>query len=346
MKKKELVILTARNRFFGQTRKPWSSIDVGKVAALFEQEGHQVEVYDFHQVFNENLNIENKTILYAFSQKENYREYIRDIMYHLSKKNRIIPDYDLLKCHENKGYQEIYKREIGLNGLLANYYTSHKEIDTQKVSFPLVLKTTRGSNGKGVYLITGNDQLKKVLKKLKNTFDIFTHIDLFRRRYFRKKKFKDYPNYSDLVDYYEYKEYLVHEMNFVLQQFVPNLDFDYRVLVAHDRYYVMKRDVKIGDFRASGSKIFSFDQEPDVGLLDFSSAIYEKFDAPFLSIDVLYNGTDYYMVEYQALHFGTSVVAKSKGFFTKTSGSWVFIKEKPVLESIFASTYHKYLQEH
>jgi len=344
MQKKDIVIFTSRNRFFGQTRKPWSSLDVEKIVAVLQLNDFKVQVYDFHELVNRPVEIKDKLVFYAFSQKDNYRQYIRDVMYHLSKHNKIIPSYDLLKCHENKGYQELFKREIGLQSLQAGYYTSYREVDIDRLEFPVVLKTIQGTNGKGVFLLRNKADFFKVVKKLSHPLGLFTHLDLLRRKYFRKKKFSEYPDFSDRRDYEEYREYLRVEEDFVLQQYVPNLDFDYRVLVACGRYYVMKRSVKNGDFRASGSKLFNFSKVPDQGLLNYARSVYEKFDTPFLSLDVMFDGKNYFLGEFQALHFGMSVMAKSEGFFGHLGESeWAFVEEKPDLEKIFGKTLVSYL---
>lgn len=343
---RDLVILTSRNKFFGQTRKPWSSLDVEKMAFLLTEKGWKVELFDFHQVVNKPVDLQNRTIFYAFSQKDNQRQYINDIIYHLSKENRVVPSFDLLKCHENKGYQEIYKKTIGLNGLWGKYYTSGQEIETASLEFPLVLKTTQGTNGKGVYLVKDRKGLLQLMKKLRNRLGLGKQIDLLRRKYFRKKKFREYPNFSDRQDYLEYREYVKVEKNFILQEYVPGLDFDFRVLVACDRFYVMKRSVNKGDFRASGSKKFSFSTIPDDALLNYARSVYQAFDTPFLSLDIMYNGQKFFLGEFQALHFGMSVVAQSGGFFNQLqNGSWVFAAEKPDLENLFALTLVHFLNQ-
>ncbi len=341
--KKDLVILTSKNKFMGQTRKPWSSLNVQKIISELRGHGYNIEQYDFHEIVNRNIPLRDRNIFYAFSQKDNYRQYIRDIMYWLSKYNRIIPSYDLLKCHENKGYQEIYKKITGYDGLKGEYYTSVDEVDESKLQYPVVLKTISGSNGKGVYLIKNQAEFQKTTRLLRNTLTIPAQIDLLRRKYFRKKKFSDYPFYSDRQDYIEYREYLKVEENFIIQQFVPGLSYDYRVLICMDKYYFMRRSVKKGDFRASGTKLFHFSTAPDAGLLDFAQKVYGYFDTPFLSIDVLFDGKQYYLAEFQALHFGTNVVTKSTGYFTQQNGRWDFVSEKPALESLFARTLVAYL---
>lgn len=341
-----LVILTCNNKFFGQTRKPWTSLKTNIIYDELTDNGYNIEMYNFHEVFNKGIDIHNKTIFYSFSQKSYYRQYIKDIMYHLSKYNKIIPSYDLLKCHENKGYQEVFKKEIGLNSLNSKYFTSLDEVDFSSLSYPVVLKTTEGSNGKGVFLIKAKSDFDKIQHKLERKFSFAQKLDLFRRKYFRKKKFVEYPEFSNRQDYIEFKEYIKEKQNFIIQDFVPGLTFDYRVLIAYDRYYVTRRNVKKGDFRASGTKLFEFSKKVNQSLLDFSKSVYDKFDSPFLSIDVLYNGSEFFLGEYQALHFGTSVVVKSDGFFKfdSSDGNWYFKEEKPELEKVFARTIMTYLE--
>lgn len=346
MNTKNLVILTCRKNFFGQTRKPWVSLDVDKICQILQDKGFEIEKYDFHEVINNGIDLKDKTILYSFSQKDNYREYIKDIIYYLGKKNHVVPSYDLLKCHENKGYQELYKKQLGIHGLSAGYYTSSEEVDQSTLSFPLILKTLDGSNGKGVYLLQNYKDFKDITKGLSKMFGLGKQIDLLRRRYFRKKKFKEYPGYSDQTDYREYKHHKKIERSFILQEFVPDLDCDYRVLVAIDRYYVIRRDIKEGDFRASGSKLFRFSDVPDVPLLNYAREIYRNFDSPFLSMDIVFDGKEHQLVEYQALHFGVNAIVKSKGYFAfANSNTWGFIEEKPVIENVFAKTFADYLNK-
>jgi glutathione synthase/RimK-type ligase-like ATP-grasp enzyme len=344
MQQKEILVLTGQNRFFGQTRKPWVSINTEKLFKIFRENGYQIQVMDFHEAFDNENEIKGKIILYGFSQKENYRSYIHDIIFYLSKNNTVIPAYDLLKCHENKGYQELYRKSINIKGLKSGYFSASCEVNLESYPFPFILKTIKGSNGKGVYLVKSKKAFYKITDSLKKRFSVGTTLDLFRRKYLRKKKFENYPDYSDRKDYFEYRDYITSGESFIIQEYVAGLNFDYRVLAAYDRFYVMKRSVKKGDFRASGSKIFTFSEQPESDLLDFASNIYRKFDAPFLSMDILFDNKNYYLVEFQASHFGVSVIIKSQGYFSNSnSNTWEFVKEKPDLENVFARTFMKYL---
>lgn len=346
MKNNNLVILTGRYNFFGQTRKPWSSLNIDRIFEILQHHGYAVEKYEFQEVVNKQVEIRDKTVFYTFSHQEHYRQYIGDVLYFLSASNKIIPSYELFKCHENKGFQELYKRAVGLNGLKSNYFSFYEDVDFANLNYPVVLKTVKGSNGKGVFLIRNKKDFLEKAKKLLKGQSLAAKVDLFRRKYFRKKKFKEYPDFSDRKDYVEYREYIKIEENFVLQEFVPGLSFDYRVLIAFDRFYVTQRSVNKGDFRASGTKRFGFSKTPDPGLLNYAKAVYDRFDTPFLSIDVLYDGKEYYLAEYQALHFGVNVIVKSEGYFqSDENGQWLFVEDKPVLEDIFSRTLMAYLDK-
>lgn len=347
MKNNKIILLTGNNNFFGQTRKPWVSMDVDNLQYSIHVQGFDVEKYSFHEILNQDKDIRNSIIFYTFSQKINRRDYIKDVVYFLDNgSNILIPSYDLLLCHENKGFQELFKKRIKLSSLNSYYFSSIEEISDYPIQFPTVLKTVDTSNGKGVFLVKNQTELVKIVEKLERQ-NIFTWLDLIRRKYFRRKKsYKHYPDYSNSKDYYQYKDYILKEKNFILQEFVPGLDHDYRVLIFYDKYYVMKRYTKKNDFRASGTKIQEFDIEFDHRLLDYAREVYHKFDTPFLSLDIGFHNGKFFLFEFQALHFGINVLVKSVGSYTLDDEKWNFNRNRkqPELESEIASALVKYVK--
>jgi glutathione synthase/RimK-type ligase-like ATP-grasp enzyme len=311
---KFLLLLTGHNNFFGQTRKPWVSIDIEKFIKYLGEFGHKVTAMEFHQAFNQLSNIKDEIVFYTFHQKSEIREYIKDIVYELSKSNNVIPSFDLLKCHENKGYQELLRKSLGIKGLNSYYFSSYKDIDKYDIKYPVILKTEDGSNGTGVFKCNDENELSHKIKSF-GSVDVFTKLDLFRRKYFRKeKKYSLYPDYSNEKDLELYSDYVKPEKRFILQEFVPNQMNDYRVVIAYDKYFPLKRYNKINDFRASGSKKFDFSFEPDDALLNKAMEIKVKIDSPMLSIDLIFDERDnsYKLIEFQALHFGISSIIGNK----------------------------------
>jgi glutathione synthase/RimK-type ligase-like ATP-grasp enzyme len=343
---KSLIVLTGNNSFFGQTRKPWTSIDYNKMESEIEKHGYKVHHYAFHEIFNKKIHISDSTIFYTFSQKPELIRYILDTLLYLKDfNNKLIPNLELLRCHENKGYQELYKSKLGIKSLPSFYFSNLRDLESYELSYPIVLKTVDGSNSKGVFLIKDKDDLYLRVKAFEQ-IGFFDVMDLIRRKYFRKhKKYVEYPSYSNRKDYYEYKDYIRPNKRFILQQFVPDLKCDYRVLILFDRYYITKRHVKDNDFRASGAKKFDFNFEPSEEVMAFSREIYQKFDTPFLSIDLAYDGIECHLLEYQALHFGLNVLVKSKGYYTFSEGVWSFTEKRPNIEKDLIRGLIKHLGE-
>ena len=343
--KKKIVLLTDNN-FFGQTRKPWVSMDTNKIISILQNKGFDVESYSFHEVLNKKIEIDNAVIFYTFSQKPEIRNYISNIVTYLANfNNKLIPNLELLKCHENKGFQELYKQSLGVKSLNAFYFSNILDLESYEFQYPIVFKTVDGSNGKGVSLIKSKKELFQTVEKYER-INFFEKLDLFRRKYFRKKKtYKEYPNYCNEKDLIQYSEYIKPNKRFVLQEFIPNLKWDFRVLIIFDRYYITKRHVRTNDFRASGAKKFNFNFKPDDKILNFAKDIYSKFDNPFLSIDIAFDGENCYLLEYQALHFGLNVLVKSEGYYSYSNNKWINNKKKPKIEEDLIYGLVRYLKK-
>jgi hypothetical protein len=147
--KNRIVVLTGNNNFFGQTRKPWVSMNFKKIHNILCENGFTVEKYTFNEIAGLDDRINNSLIFYTFSQKLNRRIYINDIIRYIDNgSNFLIPSYDLLKCHENKGYQELYKKKIGLNTISAHYFSSIDELRHHDIK--LIYSEENISEGKKV----------------------------------------------------------------------------------------------------------------------------------------------------------------------------------------------------
>jgi len=347
MAERKVYILTGNNDFFGQTRKPWVSMNVNKIMNVIRNSDFPVEKCTFHEIINQKKIIESGIVFYTFSQKLNRRNYIKDVVRFLDSNNNIlIPSYDLLLCHENKGYQELFKKKIDLHSLKSFYFSSIDELSEYEINFPIVLKSVDTSNGKFVFKINDEVELKQKIEQLVRQ-NFFTKLDLIRRKYFRKKKtYENYPDYSNRKDYFQYRDYILKENNFILQEFIPGLTFDYRVLAISDRFYVMKRFTREGDFRASGTKIQKYDIEVDDNLLNYAKDVSAKVGTPFISLDIGVLENRYYLFEFQALHFGINAVVKTKGYYQQQGGNWIFVESDQRIEEVIGHGLVNYINTH
>lgn len=336
---KELYILTGYDGFIGQTRKPWVSLDTPRFVEELTRLGYQPRVHEYHEVVNGKVKIENSPVFYSFSHRHNLHDYIRDLLIYLEGQgNTLIPSYRMFSCHENKGWQELNKNSLGIHGLKALYFSSKRELKHYELRFPLVFKTLTGSNSTGVALVHSVEDIYRQLAKHEPTLSLGKKLDFWRRKHLRRKKvFPGFPNYDLRRDAENYIDYATSEIPFVLQEYVPGLSCDYRVLALGEKYFISKRLTREGDFRASGGKRFDFSPENPYPLLDKARELYQGFGSPFLSIDL---GQDaqgkLYLFEYQAAHFGTQTVMCSKGYYQKEGDSWRFTEATPQFERFLA----------
>ena len=347
MQNNRVIVLTGDRKFFGQTRKPWVSLDVNVLCDNLKKQGFEPEVHSYHEIINDKFLPQNSLILYSFSQRPNVRQYIKDAVRFLDDgTNMIVPSYDLLLCHENKGFQEIFKKRHNISTLPAYYFTHPDQLADYDLTFPMVLKAPGGSNGTQVYLIKDEAHFRDVWRGKFHHLGLGLRLDLWRRRHLRREKhYREYPNYSNAADYNQYRRYIVEEENFVLQQFVPDLKYDYRVLAMHDKYFVVRRMTRENDFRASGAKKFRVNFDVNPAMLDYARKIYEKVGSPYLSMDICESDSGFDLLEFQAIHFGINVIVKNKGHYQQVNGNWELVPEKASFEELLAYGFAGYIRE-
>ncbi|MEK6265508.1 MAG: hypothetical protein N2B06_12205, partial [Clostridium sp.] len=154
----KIYIATLPNGFFGSTGQSWRSLDVNKLAALLNYDTEIVTINDLMSIKFQ----ETDTVVYTSSDEKHIRFYLQDIMYFINKKCRILPNYDILMSHENKGFQELMRTEIGFGNLRGNYFF---DIDDSTLSIPKVLKTVNGAGSSGVYLVKKEDDVTEMKDK-------------------------------------------------------------------------------------------------------------------------------------------------------------------------------------
>ncbi len=334
------------NRFFGQGRKPWDPIDMSIVERILNEHSIKCILKSYHEIINGEPIDKSIPVIYSFSQREEVREYIKDMVAYLTSEGyNVIPSSELLYCHENKGFQELVKKKYDIRDLKAYYFCEIEEIEHYNLKYPLVLKRLDGSNGKGVFLIEDEKTLVKQVNSFTSSYTGNQRIDLLRRKYLRgNKAYKEYPNYSNSKDYIHYRKHIQSHKRFVIQEFIEGLDHDYRVLKAGERFYITKRHTKKGCFKASGTKMFDFEIENPLPILEYAKNISDKIKAPFLSMDICIKNKEFYLLEFQGLHFGMNVVVKSKGYYKYNDNTFNFIKCKSTPEEAIGYGVAYYLE--
>jgi glutathione synthase/RimK-type ligase-like ATP-grasp enzyme len=136
----------------------------------------------------------------------------------------------------------------------------------------------------------------------------------------------------------------VHSGGYVLQEYLPGAEADWKVLVLADRFWVLRREVRPGDFRASGSGRFAHVDPPE-RVLALARDVALRLDAPLLSLDIVATDARCALVEFQALHFGTYTLQEAPHCYEPVGQSWRKVAGRFDVESEFARAIASYLAE-
>jgi len=313
-----------------------SSLNLDTIDSVLKKHKLNFEIKSFQEIIKTSEKPENCIIWYSSSDLTSYRNYIEDILLYLKDDNILVPHFDLFRAHENKGFQELLRKKLDLPALESHYFGTVEELYKviDKISFPVVLKKTTGSGSKDVRLMQNRNQLIRTVKSQSKQPTFI--IDL-AKKYLKRYVFTGKYEYANTL------ETLYHN-NFILQQFIPNLTHDWRVLIFFDKYYVLTRDVKKNDFRASGSKRKYF-SEIDFGLLDYSEAIYKKLNTPWVIFDICWDGSTYHLLEFQAVNFASKALHNAPYYFTRDKNNeWQKQAKKSDLSTEFAESFVKHIR--
>lgn len=335
----KIYFVTDSENFYGQKKYPWESLDIKKIITKL-QFLCEVEHVSFYQIVNTKINIENSIVIYTSSQQKEYKEYIEDVLIYLSQKgNRLIPSLSTFKSHENKGYQELHKKLLRIESIPAYYFGHHKEMKNADIIFPAVLKALDGFGSGSVSLVSSK---KSVISTTTKKDCIIDKSIIGKIRTFIAKPIKKYILNKEVIDF-KSKDYFDFFKRFILQDFKPNLDYDYKVLVFYDKYYVLKRYTDKGDFKASGSGKFAFEKIEN-SLLEYANELFDKFHEPMMGFDICYDGNEYFLIEFQGIHFGPYTLTHSDGYYIKEKESWTFINNKSDLDEEVSNALFLYIK--
>ena len=320
----KIYIATLPNGFFGSTGQSWKSLDVYRLADLLNYETEIVTINDL-------MNIDFKktdTVVYTSSDEKHIRFYLQDIMHFISKKCQILPNFDILMCHENKGFQELMRTELGFGNLPGNYFY---DIDDSILSIPKVLKTVDGAGSSGVFLVKEKNDLRDIKQQHFVTCKKSRRMQLQRRVKSENNKFSIYN--------YRHKGF----NRFVEQNFIPNLTYDFKILVFGDRYYSLKRNIREGDFRASGSNLFEH-VKPSDEVLDYAKNIFTQMNNPYASLDIAQSTDGCHLIEFQGTNFSPGTLLKAPSRYLQVDGKWIKEENDKDLEANYAHALNLYIR--
>lgn len=333
-----IMLVDYRGQFYSSQRSSTIGMDIDRITKHLKDGGVRIEVIPFSSI-DWSLDYKGKYVVYQSSEDRGllYKSYISDVLLGLNDRGAfIIPKYQYFHAHHNKSFQEIIRKNIcvsGVKSIKSDSYGCFEDFmksDLSNIEYPVVIKDSEGCCSKSVLLVKNEKELVKSVKSLSRSFNFRDALRFFAKRFLRK-------------------DYIPESLNrnkFILQQFIPNLAGDYKVLVYGDKYYVLSRLNRKGDFRASGSGIFNFPEQIPKEVLITSKAIKEFFNVPYVSLDIAYDSeTDTcFLIEFQFLMFGTYTLEASKFYFLNQGDEWRRVEGESILEDVFADSLLQYIR--
>lgn len=240
--------------------------------------------------------------LFKWSHRDYGRQIARTII-------PIIETHIGVKCFPSMNCSWLYDDKIREICILQQYnlpiarswifYDKRKAIDfVQNTKFPIVFKLKRGAGGSTVRLINNATEAEKcvnlMFKKgvsIKKGFPGSVH-EMIKEKgltgFIRKRAGMIKQRLKKGADYFD-DDWGI-EKNYVLfQEFLPNNDYDTRVVTIGQRAFAFQRMNKKKDFRASGSQNVVFDPDRiDKRFISLALEISEKLEFDTMSYDFLY----------------------------------------------------------
>lgn len=316
-----------------------SGMDKDRLKYYFNALGFQLEYIYLNDINLSKNTYQGKDMIYTSSEDigYKYKSYIEDVIYALELSGaNVVPSYKHLRANNNKVFMELMREFEGLtNNISAQVFGSMKDLlmYLEDIIYPVVLKTSEGASGTGVSLIKTE---KELITKVKQINQREYNKDL--RDYGRSLKHKGYTRES------------LYRQKFILQEFIPDLQNDWKIYIFGKKLYVFKRPLLKGrGIIASGggydNYFYGLEAETPDGLFDFAQEIYNKMNVPHISIDIVFDGKEFYLIEFQSLYFGTAGIPYSDGYFTQKNKVWEFVTNKLEIEKVYADSIVQYLEK-
>lgn len=336
----EILILTDYKGFFGSKQKNpvyRGGMDVALMIDYFSRNGWNARQVKFNRLDVPKACRENPVIIYTSSEDKNefYKLYIEDLVYHLEQSGvTVIPGYGCLRAHNNKVALEFLRSRSGMDELQTiSSYTFGTLEEVVEVAgtlkYPVVIKMAAGAMSHGVSKADNPEELIRVAGNFTKSCDLKHDI----KEVLRTFKYRD-----------RYVKESVHRKKIVVQNMIPGLENDWKVLVYGKRCYALYRGNRDNDFRASGSGKFIFRKDIPEGMLDFALKVRKHFQVPNISLDIGFDGEKFHLIEFQFLYFGTTTLEKSDFYFEYEDGKWQTRDGKSCLEEVYVQSITDFLK--
>ncbi len=261
--------------------------------------------------------------------------FARQLTYSLERKGfRVFPDSRTCWHYDDKVGQKYLLEALGAP-LVPSYvfYDKARALGwIETTAWPKVFKLRRGAGAANVSLVRSKRQARRLARRaFGRGFSPVNRFTLLRDRAWHLRRDKDFEALAGVFKGLlrvlvptRLEQRTSREKNYVyFQDFVADNPFDMRIVVIGSRAFGLKRMVRSGDFRASGSGLARYEREEiDVSCLKTSFEVSRKIGAQCLAFDYVFDSHGPLLVEmsYAFPSFPKSLCRDCPGYWDEQLG--------------------------
>jgi len=245
-----------------------------------------------------------QALMWHFSQNSpRAMLFARQLLYSVERSGKkVFPDFSTVWHFDDKVGQKYLLEAI--DAPLVPTWVFYNKQDAlewvEKVDFPKVFKLRGGAGSQNVRLVLNHQNAKKrVSRAFGHGFPAYDPVDSLKDRWRLYRLGK--TNFMDIIKgmlrFVSPPPYSIvrgRERGYIyFQEYIPNNDSDIRVIVIGDKAFAIKRMVREGDFRASGSGNILYGKELfDENIIRLSFSMAERLKSQCVAFDFVHdNGT-------------------------------------------------------
>lgn len=238
---------------------------------------------------------------------------------------KVFPDFNTAWHFDDKVAQKYLLEAI--DAPLVPSYVFYDKSEALKwakeMDYPKVFKLKGGAGAANVKLVRDKKEaLTLISKAFGKGFAQFDRLNNLKERYNKYKSDQD-----TLLGVAKGAGRLIIPTNFAKQQppekgyvyfqdFIPNNDFDIRVVVIGEKAFAIKRLVRKDDFRASGSgSIVYTNSDSDLKCLELAFTTSKKLNSQCLAYDFVFDNTNLPLIVEISYGFSVEAYDKCEGYW-------------------------------
>jgi len=240
----------------------------------------------------------------------NYKDalFAKQLLFSVKKMGvKVFPDFDTNWHFDDKVGQKYLLEAINAPFIPTYvFYDKNSALQwVEKTTFPKVFKLRGGAGSKNVRLVKSKiEAVNKVNRAFGKGFSQFDSWENFKEKYKRFKNGKDsfiglLKGIARFIIPTEFSKKHGKEKGYIyFQEFIPNNTYDIRVIVIENKAFAIKRGVREGDFRASGSGNILYDKnEIDLETIKISFEVNKYLKTQSVAFDFVKHNEELLIVE-------------------------------------------------